>query len=122
MLQLMTPPMNTNVFPPHRRTAQKRFSANSGIDSEARSKRADSLKELFLQQRPPRFVLTGSHPMPLLEFVGRISPRTATGRLSRETLTVSIAGKKIMLASAARFSSWMRAGRMTPRSRLCARS
>ena len=30
------------------------------------------LKELFLQQRPPRFVLTGSHPMPLLEFVARI--------------------------------------------------
>ena len=30
------------------------------------------LKELFLQQRPPRFVLTGSHPMPLLDFVARI--------------------------------------------------
>ncbi|HEX5175699.1 MAG TPA: hypothetical protein VFV83_01655, partial [Chthoniobacteraceae bacterium] len=30
------------------------------------------LKELFLEQRPPRFVLTGSHPMPLLEFTARI--------------------------------------------------
>ena len=30
------------------------------------------LKELFLQQRPPRFVLTGSDEMPLLEFVARI--------------------------------------------------
>ena len=37
------------------------------------------LKELFLQQRPPRFVLTGSHPMPLLEFAARIFAEGAGG-------------------------------------------
>ena len=36
------------------------------------------LKELFLQQRPPRFVLTGSHPMPLLEFAAQIFAEGAT--------------------------------------------
>ncbi len=45
------------------------------------------LKELFLQQRPPRFVLTGSHPMPLLEFVARIFMPEKTESPSRETLT-----------------------------------
>ena len=45
------------------------------------------LKELFLQQRPPRFVLTGSHPMPLLEFVARIFTPETEEAPSRETLT-----------------------------------
>ena len=45
------------------------------------------LKELFLQQRPPRFVLTGSDELPLLEFVARIFAPGAGDSLSRETLT-----------------------------------
>jgi uncharacterized protein (DUF697 family) len=45
------------------------------------------LKELFLEQRPPRFVLTGSHPMPLLEFVARIFAPEAKEPPARETLT-----------------------------------
>jgi uncharacterized protein (DUF697 family) len=45
------------------------------------------LKELFLQQRPARFVLTGSHPMPLLDFVARIFAEGADEAPSRETLT-----------------------------------
>ncbi|MDQ3198890.1 MAG: hypothetical protein M3Q46_06835 [Verrucomicrobiota bacterium] len=45
------------------------------------------LKELFLQQRTPRFVLTGSHPMPLLEFVGQIFADKEREKVSRETLT-----------------------------------
>jgi uncharacterized protein (DUF697 family) len=45
------------------------------------------LKELFLQQRPPRFVLTGSDEMPLLEFVARIFAPGAEESPSRETLT-----------------------------------
>jgi uncharacterized protein (DUF697 family) len=45
------------------------------------------LKELFLQQRPPRFVLIGSHPIPLLDFVARIFTDGATETASRETLT-----------------------------------
>lgn len=45
------------------------------------------LKELFLQQRPPRFVLTGSDEMPLLEFVARIFAPDAEESPSRETLT-----------------------------------
>jgi uncharacterized protein (DUF697 family) len=45
------------------------------------------LKELFLQQRAPRFVLTGSNPMPLLEFVGRVFVPEQTEIASRETLT-----------------------------------
>jgi len=45
------------------------------------------LKELFLQQRPPRFVLTGSHPMPLLEFVAHIFMPEKNESPSRETLT-----------------------------------
>ncbi len=46
------------------------------------------LKELFLQQRPPRFVLTGSHPMPLLEFVAKIfSADEGENAPSRDMLT-----------------------------------
>ena len=45
------------------------------------------LKELFLQQRAPRFVLTGSHPMPLLEFVAQIFTERAGETPARETLT-----------------------------------
>ena len=45
------------------------------------------LKELFLQQRPPRFVLTGSDPMPLLDFVARIFADEAIEPPSREILT-----------------------------------
>jgi uncharacterized protein (DUF697 family) len=45
------------------------------------------LKELFLQQRAPRFVLTGSDEMPLLEFVARIFAPGAEESPSRETLT-----------------------------------
>ncbi len=45
------------------------------------------LKELFLQQRSPRFLLTGSHPMPLLEFVGAIFGQDPGETPSRETLT-----------------------------------
>ncbi|MGI8431382.1 MAG: YcjF family protein [Chthoniobacterales bacterium] len=46
------------------------------------------LKELFLQQRPPRFVLTGSHPIPLLDFAARIfAPEGGAGEPSRDTLT-----------------------------------
>ncbi len=45
------------------------------------------LKELFLQQRAPRFVLTGSDPMPLLDFVARIFSERGADEPSRETLT-----------------------------------
>lgn len=45
------------------------------------------LKELFLQQRAPRFVLTGSHPMPLLEFAAAIFADDGATEPSRETLT-----------------------------------
>lgn len=45
------------------------------------------LKELFLQQRAPRFVLTGSGEMPLLEFVARIFAPEGKEAPSRETLT-----------------------------------
>lgn len=45
------------------------------------------LKELFLQQRAPRFVLTGSHPIPLLEFVARIFSEDDAGEPSHETMT-----------------------------------
>ena len=45
------------------------------------------LKELFLQQRAPRFVLIGSHPIPLLEFVARIFSDEGAGEPSRETMT-----------------------------------
>jgi uncharacterized protein (DUF697 family) len=45
------------------------------------------LKELFLQQRPPRFVLTGSHPMPLLEFAAKIFSDGAQETAARDTLT-----------------------------------
>src|SRR4051812_3144920 len=45
------------------------------------------LKELFLQQRSPRFVLTGSDPMPLLEFVARVFGDEGTEIPSRDTLT-----------------------------------
>ena len=55
------------------------------------------LKELFLQQRPPRFVLTGSHPMPLLDFVARIFADDAEEAPSRETLTGLFRWQKIAL-------------------------
>ena len=55
------------------------------------------LKELFLQQRPPRFVLTGSHPMPLLEFVARIFAEGAGETPARETLTGLYRWQKISL-------------------------
>jgi uncharacterized protein (DUF697 family) len=55
------------------------------------------LKELFLQQRPPRFVLTGSHPMPLLEFAARIFAEGTQGAPSRETLTGLYRWQKISL-------------------------
>ncbi|MBA3963454.1 MAG: hypothetical protein H0X40_16340 [Chthoniobacterales bacterium] len=45
------------------------------------------LKELFLQQRSPRFVLTGSDPMPLLDFATRIFAPDDQTAPSRETLT-----------------------------------
>ncbi len=45
------------------------------------------LKELFLQQRAPRFVLTGSHPMPLLEFAAALFAEDGATEPSRETLT-----------------------------------
>jgi uncharacterized protein (DUF697 family) len=45
------------------------------------------LKELFLQQRTPRFVLAGSHPIPLLDFVARIFADADCDEPSRETLT-----------------------------------
>jgi len=45
------------------------------------------LKELFLQQRPPCFVLTGSEEMPLLEFVARVFAPDSAGSPSQETLT-----------------------------------
>ncbi|MGH8093718.1 MAG: YcjF family protein [Chthoniobacterales bacterium] len=55
------------------------------------------LKELFLQQRPPRFVLTGPHPMPLLEFVARIFAPDAGEAPSRETLTGLFRWQKVAL-------------------------
>ncbi|MEO7168285.1 MAG: hypothetical protein ABI787_11495 [Spartobacteria bacterium] len=55
------------------------------------------LKELFLQQRPPRFVLTGSHPMPLLDFVARIFSADAGETRSRETLTGLYRWQKVTL-------------------------
>lgn len=45
------------------------------------------LKELFLQQRAPRFVLVGSHPIPLLDFAARIFAERGADEPSRETLT-----------------------------------
>jgi uncharacterized protein (DUF697 family) len=56
------------------------------------------LKELFLQQRPPRFVLTGSHPIPLLDFVARIFSEGA-GEPSRETLTGLFRWQKVLLGN-----------------------
>ncbi|MEO8440241.1 MAG: hypothetical protein ABI540_08475 [Spartobacteria bacterium] len=55
------------------------------------------LKELFLQQRPPRFVLTGSHPMPLLEFAAAIFAAGAKVTPARETLTGLYRWQKISL-------------------------
>jgi uncharacterized protein len=55
------------------------------------------LKELFLEQRPPRFVLTGSHPMPLLEFAARIFSEGAQETAARETLTGLYRWQKISL-------------------------
>ena len=57
------------------------------------------LKELFLQQRPPRFVLTGSDPMPLLDFVARIFTDEAAESPSRETLTGLYRWQKITLGT-----------------------
>ncbi len=55
------------------------------------------LKELFLQQRAPRFVLTGTHPMPLLDFVARIFADGAGESPSRETLTGLYRWQKIFI-------------------------
>ena len=55
------------------------------------------LKELFLQQRPPRFVLSGSHPIPLLDFVARIFADRGAGAPSPETLTSLFRWQKITL-------------------------
>lgn len=55
------------------------------------------LKELFLEQRPPRLVLTGPHPMPLLEFVARIFADDRRETPARETLTGLYRWQKIML-------------------------
>ena len=55
------------------------------------------LKELFLQQRPPRFVLTGSHPMPLLEFAAQIFAEGARETPAREALTGLYRWQKISL-------------------------
>jgi uncharacterized protein (DUF697 family) len=55
------------------------------------------LKELFLEQRSPRFVLTGSHPMPLLEFAARIFTDSAQETAARETLTGLYRWQKISL-------------------------
>ena len=55
------------------------------------------LKELFLQQRPPRFVLTGSHPIPLLDFAARIFAEGTPEPPSRETLTGLFRWQKITL-------------------------
>jgi uncharacterized protein (DUF697 family) len=55
------------------------------------------LKELFLQQRPPRFVLTGPGAMPLLEFVASIFTDSADDAPSRETLTGLFRWQKIVL-------------------------
>ncbi|MDQ3545260.1 MAG: hypothetical protein M3429_01885 [Verrucomicrobiota bacterium] len=55
------------------------------------------LKELFLQQRSPRFVLTGSHPMPLLEFCAQIFAEGAQETPARETLTGLYRWQKISL-------------------------
>ena len=57
------------------------------------------LKELFLQQRPPRFVLTGSHAMPLLDFVARLFADGVVEPPSRETLTGLFRWQEIMLGS-----------------------
>ena len=56
------------------------------------------LKELFLEQRPPRFVLTGSHPMPLLEFAAAIFAEGAQERPAREALTGLYRWQKITLS------------------------
>ncbi|CAN5416105.1 hypothetical protein BH20VER3_BH20VER3_03660 [soil metagenome] len=56
------------------------------------------LKELFLAQRPPRFVLTGSHPMPLLEFAAQIFAADAGEPPARETLTGLYRWQKISLS------------------------
>jgi|SRR5450432_113695 len=55
------------------------------------------LKELFLQQRPPRFVLIGSHPIPLLEFAARIFAEGMPEPSSHETLTGLFRWQKITL-------------------------
>ncbi|MBA3543451.1 MAG: hypothetical protein H0T83_03290 [Chthoniobacterales bacterium] len=55
------------------------------------------LKELFLQQRSPRFVLTGPHPMPLLDFVARIFTEESGEAPSRETLTGLYRWQKISI-------------------------
>ncbi len=56
------------------------------------------LKELFLEQRPPRFVLTGSHPMPLLDFAAQIFAAPESEPPARETLTGLYRWQKITLS------------------------
>jgi uncharacterized protein len=55
------------------------------------------LKELFLQQRPPRFVLSGSHPIPLLDFAARIFAEGPPDPSSHETLTGLFRWQKVTL-------------------------
>ena len=57
------------------------------------------LKELFLQQRPPRFVLTGSDPIPLLDFVARIFTDEGAESPAREILTGLYRWQKVMLGA-----------------------
>ena len=45
------------------------------------------LKELFLQQRAPRLVFSGSHPIPLLDFAAHIFAERGADEPSREALT-----------------------------------
>ena len=62
------------------------------------------LKELFLQQRPARFVLTGLHPMPLLEFAAQIFADGGLENPGRDTLTGLYRWQKFHSAITARFN------------------
>src|SRR5262249_49819114 len=55
------------------------------------------LKELFLQQRAPRFVFTGFDETPLLEIVARVFAPSAEESPSRATLTGLYRWQKIAL-------------------------
>ncbi len=55
------------------------------------------LKQLFLQQRSPRFVLCGSHPMPLLDFAARLFTEPQASEPAREILTGLFRWQKVTL-------------------------